>query len=60
MGPKPGQKLTDKPKDYMLRVRLDAETVDMLDECANALKLDRSKVVRLGIQKVKDALGKSK
>ena len=58
MGPKPGQKLTDKPKDYMLRVRLDAETKAALDECAKQLDLDRSKVVRKGIQMVKQSMKK--
>ena len=56
MGPKPGQRLTDKPKDYMLRVRMDEETVKNLDECVEKLKLDRSKVVRKGIQLVKKSL----
>jgi len=56
MGPKPGQRLTDKPKDYMLRVRMDEETVKDLDECAEKLKLDRSKVVREGIELVKEKL----
>lgn len=56
MGPKPGQRLTDKPKDYMLRVRMDEETVKDLEECVKKLKLDRSKVVRMGIQMVKKSL----
>ena len=56
MGPKPGQRLTDKQKDYMLRVRMDEETVMDLDECAEKLKLDRSKVVREGIELVKEKL----
>lgn len=58
MGPKPGQKLTDKPKDFMLRVRLDKETEADLIECATVLKTDMSKVVRMGIQMVKQSLKK--
>lgn len=58
MGPKPGQKLTDKPKEYMLRVRMDEETKRDLDECAEALNMDKSKVVRKGIELVKAALKK--
>lgn len=58
MGPKPGQRLTDKPKDFLLQVRLDAETKKDLDECAEKLNLDRSKVVRQGIQLVKQSLAK--
>ena len=56
MGPKPGQRLTDNPKDFLLQVRLDAETKKDLDECAEKLNLDRSKVVRKGIQMVKKSL----
>ena len=29
---KKGTKLTDNPKDYMLRVRMDKETVEKLDK----------------------------
>lgn len=58
MGPKPVQRLTDKPKDFLLQVRLDAETKKDLDECAEKLNLDRSKVVRQGIQMVKQSLAK--
>lgn len=47
---KKGTKLTDKPKDYMLRVRLDAETVQQLDECAEQANVSRSEIVREGIK----------
>ena len=54
---KKGSKLTDKPKDTMLRVRLDKETVEKLDFVAEALNLSKSEVVRKGIdeqyQKIK-------
>ena len=58
MGPKPGQKLTDNPKDFLLQVRLDAETKKELDYCAEQLGSDRSKVVRMGIQLVKQSIKK--
>ena len=58
MGPKPGSKLTDKPKEYMLRVRMDESTKKDLDECADALNMDRSKVVRKGIELVKSTIKK--
>jgi len=45
-----GTKLTDKPKDFMLRVRLDKETLEQLDECCEAERLSRSEVVRKGIK----------
>lgn len=60
MGPKLGQKLTEKPKDFMLRVRLDAETLNDLDDCATKLRIDRSKVVRRGIRLVKKLLEEEK
>lgn len=40
---------TDSPKDYMLRVRLDKETLIKLDECCEAKKITRSEIVRNGI-----------
>lgn len=60
LGPKLGRKLTEKPKDFMLRVRLDAETLNDLDDCATKLKIDRSKVVRRGIRLVKKSLEEEK
>ncbi len=48
---KKGTKLTDNPKDYMLRVRMDKETVDKLDMICDSQKVSRSEVVRNGIEK---------
>ena len=42
-----GRPVSDNPKDFMLRVRLDKET---LDECCEAEQLSRSEVVRKGIK----------
>ncbi len=54
---KKGSKLTDNPKDTMLRVRLDKETVQKLDCITKTLNLSKSEVVRKGIdeqyQKIK-------
>lgn len=47
---KKGTKLTDNPKDYMLRVRLDKETVEKLDYVSDELSISRSEVVRKGIE----------
>lgn len=47
---KKGSKLTDNPKDYMLRVRMNQETLKQLDECCEAEKLSRSEIVRRGIK----------
>lgn len=55
---KKGTKLTDKPKDYMLRVRMDSETLEKLDTCCKIENLTRSEVVRNGIQEHFDHLKK--
>lgn len=47
---KKGSKLTDKPKDTMLRVRLDKEMVERLDYVSETLGISKSEVVRKGIQ----------
>jgi len=48
---KKGTKLTDSPKDYMLRVRMDSETVKKLDRICTEKNLSRSEIVRKGIEK---------
>lgn len=50
MGIKKGTKLTEKPKDFMLRVRLDTEIVEQLDECCKKEETTRSEIVRRGIR----------
>lgn len=46
---KKGTKLTDNPKDFMLRVRLDNETVQKLDTVCKQQNVSRSEAVRNGI-----------
>lgn len=48
---KKGTKLTDNPKDYMLRVRMDTETVDKLDFLCEKRNATRSQIVRDSIEK---------
>lgn len=50
MSIKKGTKLTDTPKDYMLRVRMDKTTLEKLDKCCEEKSLSRSEVVREGIE----------
>lgn len=50
MSPKMGQKLTDNPKDTMVRVRMDKETVEKLDCLVAEQDSDRSKIIRQGIE----------
>lgn len=49
---------TESPKDYMLRVRMDKETLTQLDEICETEKLSRSEVVRSGIQEQHSKLKK--
>lgn len=49
---KKGTKLTNKPKDFMLRVRLDKETLEKLDEICKIMEKSRSEVVRRGIDQL--------
>lgn len=43
---------TDSPKNAMIRVRMDEDTVKMLDKCADFLKSSRSEIIRAGVKKV--------
>lgn len=52
MSPPTGRPRSDNPKDIMIRVRMDKETVERLDECVEALQTTRSEVIRCGIKKV--------
>ena len=47
---KKGTKLTDNPKDFMLRVRLDNITVEKLNTVCREQGKSRSEVVRNGIE----------
>lgn len=50
MSPKMGQKIKDNPKDFMLRVRIDEETLERLDYSAEKFDVSRSEIVRRGIE----------
>lgn len=45
-----GRPASESPKDFMLRVRLDTETLRQLDECCKAENLSRSEIVRKRIK----------
>ena len=49
---------TDNPKDISLKVRLDKETAERLDECAKKLEVSKAEIVRRGVHKVHDDLKK--
>lgn len=50
MGIQKGTKLTDKPKDKILRVRIDDETEKKLTEICESENKSKSDVVRTGIE----------
>lgn len=50
MAAKRGRPASESPKDYMLRVRMDQQTLQQLDQCCEAEGMSRSEVVRKGIQ----------
>ena len=49
---------TDNPKDTMLRIRVDKDTLMMLDECAKANDTTRSDAVRLSIRSMYNKIKK--
>lgn len=50
MGIKKGTKLTDKPKNNMLRIRVDDETLGKLDAVCDKTKKTRSEIIRNSIE----------
>ncbi|QUI23967.1 CopG family transcriptional regulator [Vallitalea pronyensis] len=57
MSPKKmGRPPSEKPKNIKLQIRVDQDTMDILDECVKKLKSNRSDVVRKGIKKIADDL----
>lgn len=50
MGIKKGTKLTDNPKDYIFKVRMDDSTAQKLETVSEELKISRSEVIRNGIE----------
>ena len=58
MGNKKMGRPTDNPKDISLKVRLDQETSEKLDDCVRVLEVSKAEVVRRGVHKVHDDLQK--
>ena len=50
MALKKGTRLTDNPKDTMIRVRMEKDVVQKLDECVELLDSNRSEIIRKGIE----------
>lgn len=53
-----GRPASENPKDYMLRVRMDKETLEQLDKCCEQEKVSRSEIVRKGIREQYERLKK--
>lgn len=51
---KKGRPASENPKDFLLRVRLDKETLTQLDKCCDVTGKSRSEVVRDGIKEQYD------
>ncbi len=58
MSPTKGRPPIENPKDTMIRVRMDKETMEKLDACAEALNTSRSDVIRQGIEKIAEEIKK--
>ena len=55
---KMGRPPSDNPKDFKFHMRMDKETLEKLDKCAQELSLSRSDVIRKGIDLILDGLKK--
>ncbi len=58
MGKKKLGRPTDNPKDIVLKIRLDNNTSEKLEECSEEMELSKAEVVRRGINKMHDDLKK--
>lgn len=51
---------TDSPKEHRLQIRVDENTLKLLDECVEATGKSRSAIVRNGIETVHRTICKKK
>lgn len=52
MSAKMGRPVEGEPKNTRLHLRIDKSTVTKLDECAQKLNVNKSEVVRMGIEEI--------
>ena len=52
MSPKTGRPPKENPKDTRIQIRLDKQTLEKLDVCAEHKKSNRSEIIRQGIDLV--------
>ena len=43
---------TDNPKDISLKIRLDQDTADKLEQCVQAMNVSKAEVLRRGVHKI--------
>ncbi len=60
MGSRVGRPKSDNPKDIQLKIRADKQTIEDLNFCCEKTNLNRSDIIRLGIQKVKQEVQNKK
>lgn len=58
MSPRTGRPHKDNPKDTRIQIRLDKDTLEKLDRCAEEKQTTRSDVIREGIGLVEEQLEK--
>ena len=58
MSPRTGRPPKDNTMDNRIQIRLDNETLEKLDKCAEAKKTTRSDVIRTGIDLMEKQLKK--
>ena len=59
MSPRSGRPKSDCPKDRLLQVRMDDESMRKLDECTEAKDTTRAEIVRMGIELVRATLSEN-
>lgn len=58
MGDRKMGRPTDNPKDISLKVLLDKDTAEKLNECVQVLKVSKAEVMRRGVNEVYKGLPK--
>lgn len=58
MSPRTGRPKSDNPKNIRLEIRLDKETNETLEHCAEILKLTKTDVIKKGIDLVEKSIKK--
>ena len=49
---------TDNPKDISLKIRLDKDTSDKLDDCVIVFEVSKAEVIRRSIRKIHEDIPK--